>query len=42
MVDDVPIVGLHQEVIKLFFSRVVDLPAEIMHPEKSTSSVQHS
>ena len=33
-----PTATLDQEIIKLFVSRVVDLPAEISHPDSSTSS----
>lgn len=33
-----PVKELDQEVVKLFVSRVVDLPAEIFHPESSPTS----
>lgn len=33
-----PVAELNQEVVKLFVSRVVDLPAEIFHPDSSPTS----
>jgi hypothetical protein len=35
-----PTAPLHQEVVNLFVSRVVDIPTEIAHPEGSTTSSQ--
>ena len=36
-----PTAALDQKTIALFVSRVVDLPAEISHPAKSTATIQH-
>ena len=36
-----PTSALDQEVVNLFISRVVDIPAEISHPEHSPSAVHH-
>ncbi len=41
VLDNDPTSALNQEVVKLFVSRVVDLPAEISHPDSSTASIQH-
>jgi Domain of unknown function (DUF4340) len=38
MLEDNPSAALDQQVVKLFVSRVVDLPAEIFHPSSSPSS----
>jgi hypothetical protein len=36
-----PTAPLNQEVVNLFVSRVVDIPAEISHPEHSASALHH-
>ncbi len=36
-----PTSALDQEIVNLFVSRVVDIPAEISHPEHSSSTVIH-
>ena len=41
VLDEDPSAELDQEIIKLFVSRVVDIPAEISHPEHSPSAVHH-
>jgi hypothetical protein len=41
VLDGNPTAELDQQMVNLFVSRVVDLPAEITHPEKSALSVQH-
>ncbi len=41
ILDSDPTLALDQEVIKLFLSRVVDLPAEIALPETAASAIQH-
>jgi hypothetical protein len=41
VLEDNPSAELDQEIVKLFVSRVVDLPAEISHPEHSPSAVHH-
>ena len=41
VLDGNPTAELDQQMVNLFVSRVVDLPAEITHPEKLTLSVQH-
>lgn len=38
ILENSPSTELKQEMVKLFISRVVDLPAEIFHPESSASS----
>jgi hypothetical protein len=38
VLEDNPVAELNQEVVKLFVSRVVDLPAEIFHPDSSPTS----
>jgi hypothetical protein len=38
ILEDNPSAALDQEIVKLFVSRVVDLPAEIFHPDASSSS----
>ena len=41
VLDNHPTAELEQEIINLFVSRVVDIPAEISHPDGSTSLLQH-
>ena len=41
VLEDHPTATLDQKIIKLFVSRVVDLPAEISYPDSSTSPIQH-
>jgi hypothetical protein len=41
VLDNEPTAELEQETVNLFVSRVVDLPAEISHPEHSPSAVHH-
>ena len=41
VLDNEPTAELDQETVNLFVSRVVDLPAEISHPEHSPSAVHH-
>lgn len=41
ILENSPSTELNQEMVKLFISRVVDLPAEILHPESSASSQPH-
>lgn len=38
ILEDQPSLDINQEVVKLFVSRIVDLPAEIFHPDSSSSS----
>jgi hypothetical protein len=38
MLENNPSTELNQEVVKLFVSRIVDLPAEIFHPDSSSSA----
>ncbi|MGV7228840.1 MAG: DUF4340 domain-containing protein [Nitrospirales bacterium] len=41
IIENEPTVPLNQEVVNLFVSRVVDIPAEISHPEHSPSALHH-
>ncbi len=41
VLENQPTAALNQEIITLFVSRVVDLPVEISHPARSTTSMQH-
>jgi len=41
VLENQPTAALNQEIITLFVSRVVDLPAEISHPAHTTASIQH-
>jgi len=41
VLENQPTAELEQEIINLFVSRVVDIPAEISHPDDSTASLQH-
>jgi hypothetical protein len=41
VLEDNPSAELDQEVVNLFISRMVDIPAEISHPEHSPSAVHH-
>ena len=41
VLDGNPTAELNQETVNLFVSRVVDIPAEISHPDSSTSPIQH-
>jgi len=41
VLDNHPTAELEQEIINLFVSRVVDIPAEISHPDDSTASLHH-
>jgi hypothetical protein len=41
VLEDNPSSELNQEIVKLFVSRVVDVPAEIFHPDSSPSSTDH-
>ena len=41
VLDNHPAAQLEQEIINLFVSRVVDIPAEIAHPPGSMASLQH-
>ncbi|MCW5784626.1 MAG: DUF4340 domain-containing protein [Nitrospirales bacterium] len=38
ILEDNPSAEVNQEVVKLFVSRIVDVPAEIFHPESSSAS----
>ena len=40
ILEDHPNAALDQQVVNLFVSRVVDIPTEIAHPEKSATSIQ--
>jgi hypothetical protein len=39
VLDGNPTAELNQETVNLFVSRVVDIPAEISHPDSSTSPI---
>jgi hypothetical protein len=41
VLDGNPTAELDQQMVNLFVSRVVDLPAEISHPASSSTSIQH-
>jgi hypothetical protein len=41
ILDNHPTAQLEQEMVNLFVSRVVDIPAEISHPDTSMASLQH-
>jgi hypothetical protein len=41
VLEDNPSSELKQEIVKLFVSRIVDVPAEIFHPDSSPSSKDH-
>jgi hypothetical protein len=41
VLEDNPSSELNQEIVKLFVSRIVDVPAEIFHPDSSPSSKDH-
>ncbi|MEO6201962.1 MAG: DUF4340 domain-containing protein [Nitrospirales bacterium] len=41
ILEDNPSAEIDQEVVKLFVSRIVDTPAEILHPDSSPASKDH-
>ncbi|MGP0595192.1 DUF4340 domain-containing protein [Nitrospira sp. T9] len=41
ILEDNPSAAVNQEVVKLFVSRIVDVPAEIFHPDSSSASTDN-